>query len=169
MMSAMADKDGVLDWIGLVARLIIGGMWTYAGALKITNLEANLVAVEAYQLPIPAGLEKAIGYAQPPIELAVGIMLLLGFFTRINALLTAIAMIAFIGGISWAWSKGLEIDCGCFSTGGELPPNVEPTYLLDILRDVGFLILAGYLIWRPHSKFALDNKLFPPIVRERTS
>lgn len=155
----LIDKP-VLNWIGLAFRLVLGGMWTYAGALKIGNLEANLMSVEAYQLPFPTWLIQLVGYAQPPLELALGILLLLGLFTRLGAIATVAGMIVFIAGISWAWANGLNIDCGCFSAGGELPAFEEPKYMQDILRDTAFLLMAAFLIWRPQTPFAVDNWLF---------
>jgi hypothetical protein len=65
----------------------------------------------------------------------------------------------FMIGIAAAWARGLAIDCGCFgSTSG---PVVDPTrgYALDLLRDAGLLLLAGFLVVRPRSPFSLDARL----------
>lgn len=151
------------DWLGLVARLILGIALGYAGALKVGNLHASVLAVEAYQLPFPSWLTTLVGYAQPFVEIAVGLLLIIGMFTRINAILGVLAMAIFIAGISWAWSQGLRIDCGCFSLGGELDPEEQTRYLEDILRDIG-LMACGIWLWiRPRSVLAVDNWLLRPI------
>lgn len=160
-----ADKTWS-QWIGLIFRLFLAGMWIYAGAIKIGNLEANLISVEAYQLPFPEWLIRLVGYAQPPLEIALGVLLLLGLFTRLSAIATSLGMLVFIAGISWAWANGLRIDCGCFSAGGELTALEEPTYLLDIVRDTVFLLMAVFLIWRPGTPFAVDNWLFSSAVSD---
>ena len=139
---------------------MLGGVWLYAGATKIGNLEANLVSVESYQLPFPSWLITFVGYAMPPVELALGALLIIGLFTRLAAIATVLGMAVFIAGISWAWANGLNINCGCFSPGGELPVSEEPTYLLDIFRDAGLMLLAAYLAWRPKTPFSVDNWLF---------
>ena len=40
----------MLRWVGLVARLVVGGVWLYAGLLKVTETEASVTAVRGYQL-----------------------------------------------------------------------------------------------------------------------
>ena len=151
------------DWIGLAARLILGGALGWAGLTKVGNLDGNVAQVELYRLPIPHAPEVVIGTAQPIVEIVVGLLLIVGLFTRVSGALGALAMIAFIGGITWAWANGLNIDCGCFSAGGELPEGEEPTYLIDILRDIGFAACGIWLWVRPRSPFALDSVLFRPI------
>lgn len=150
------------DWVGLAARLALGFALGYAGLLKVGRLEANVAQVELYQLPLPQWAMTAIGYAQPFVEIAVGVMLLIGLFTRVNAALGAIAMAIFIAGIIWAWSNGLRIDCGCFSPGGELPAGEETRYLQDIARDLAWLACGVWLWVRPRSVLALDNWLLAP-------
>lgn len=151
------------DWVGLVARLILGVALTYAGAIKVGNLNRNVYQVQLYQLPLPDGFETIVGYAQPFVEIAVGVMLIVGLFTRVNAILGVLAMVVFIFGISWAWAKGLRIDCGCFTPGGELAPEDETKYVEDILRDIGLMACGLWLAIRPKTPLAVDNWLFKPV------
>jgi hypothetical protein len=53
-------------------------------------------------------------------------------------------------------ARGLSIDCGCFGGGGPVPSG-QTRYPSEIIRDVGLLLLAGWLIWRPQSRFCLDR------------
>ena len=62
---------------------------------------------------------------------------------------------AFVVGIASAWSRGLAIDCGCFGGGGEVAP-ADTDYLVTIARDLGFALLAAYLVWRPVTALSLD-------------
>lgn len=151
------------DWVGLAARLILGISLFYAGALKVGNLAQNAYQVTLYEMPLPAWFETLVGYTQPFIEIAVGLLLVAGLFTRINGALGAIAMAVFIFGIAWAWAKGLRIDCGCFSVGGELAEGEDTKYLQDIIRDIG-LMACGLWLWiRPRSVLAVDNWLLAPV------
>ena len=68
-------------------------------------------------------------------------------------------LLIFIAGIAWAWARGLQIDCGCFSAGGTLGAGQTPKYALDIARDIGFLVLAGFLLWRPQTRYSIDGAL----------
>lgn len=150
----------------MAARLILGVALTYAGALKVGNLQANIAQVRLYQLPIPQWVESAIGIVQPFAEIAVGLLLVVGLFTRIVAALGTLAMLVFIAGISWAWSQGLMIDCGCFSAGGVLAPDEETRYVQDIVRDLVFAAAGAWVIVRPQSVLAVDNWLFKPFYLE---
>lgn len=152
------------DWVGLAGRLVLGIGLAYAGLLKVGRLEGNVAQVELFQLPFPGWLTTLIGYAQPFVEIAVGVMLIIGLFTRINAALGVIAMAAFMAGISWAWAHGLRIDCGCFSIGGELGADQQTNYVQDILRDLGMMACGIWLWVRPASVLAVDAWLLRPVV-----
>jgi uncharacterized membrane protein YphA (DoxX/SURF4 family) len=102
---------------------------------------------------------KIVGAAQPFLEIALGLLLLAGLATRLVAGISAALLLVFIAGIISAWARGLQIDCGCFSSGGDLAAGKEAAYWLDILRDVGFLALAGILLWKPRSRFSVDRVL----------
>jgi hypothetical protein len=114
--------------------------------------------VNAYEI-FPYDVAKVIGAAQPFLEIALGLLLLAGLAVRLSAGISAGLLLIFIAGIISAWARGLQIDCGCFSTGGELSAGQSPQYAWDIVRDVGFLLLAGILVWRPRTRYAIDNVL----------
>jgi uncharacterized membrane protein YphA (DoxX/SURF4 family) len=106
-------RDRGLDLLGTVLRLVLGGVLLVAGALKVTNLGQSALAVRAYQL-LPYDLAGYVGYALPVIEIIVGLLLVLGLFTRPSAIGGSLLMLAFVVGIASAWARGLAIDCGCF-------------------------------------------------------
>ena len=142
-------------WIGLAARLILGGTLIAAGYLKFDELDKSQMAVRAYEL-LPIPLANFMGVFLPFFELAVGILLVLGAATRLSALASGLLMFAFMIGISQAWARGLSIDCGCFGGGGQVAPG-EADYLTPLLRDTGLTVLAVYLTLFPHTKFSLDK------------
>lgn len=145
-----------LPWVGLVARLILGGTLIVAGYLKFDELDKSQMAVRAYEL-LPIPLANFMGIFLPFFELAIGILLVLGASTRIAALLSGLLMFAFMIGISQAWARGLSIDCGCFGGGGQVAPG-EADYVTPLLRDTGLTLLAIYLTLLPHTKIGLDKK-----------
>ncbi|ASY15854.1 DoxX family protein [Candidatus Planktophila sulfonica] len=145
-----------LPWIGLVARLVLGGTLIVAGYLKFDELDKSQMAVRAYEL-LPIPLANFMGVFLPFFELAVGILLVLGAATRLSALASGLLMFAFMIGISQAWARGLSIDCGCFGGGGQVDPG-EADYLTPLLRDTGLTLLAVYLTLFPHTKFGLDEE-----------
>jgi uncharacterized membrane protein YphA (DoxX/SURF4 family) len=145
-------------WLGLLGRILLAGVWLYAGGAKASDLAASVRAVHAYDI-LPYGASKVVGAALPFVELALGLLLFAGFATRLAAGVSAGLLVLFIGGISAAWARGLQIDCGCFGGGGALAEGRSPTYFWELLRDAALLAVAGYLLWRPRSRLAVDNFL----------
>jgi uncharacterized membrane protein YphA (DoxX/SURF4 family) len=139
----------------LLARLILGGVLIAAGALKVGNLQQSAMAVRAYEL-LPIWMANLFGYALPWIEIGIGLLLVLGALVRINGLLGALIMLAFIIAIAQAWARGLSIDCGCFGDGGQIDPE-DTKYLSTIIRDLGLLGLGVFLYFFPKGRFALDK------------
>jgi uncharacterized membrane protein YphA (DoxX/SURF4 family) len=156
-------------WLSVVARLVVGGVWLAAGVSKIGDPEGSVRAVRAYQL-VPDPLERTVGYALPLLEICLGVLLVIGLAQRLAAIASAVLLAGFIVGISAAWARGLQIECGCFGGGGAAGDDATAAYKWDIARDVGLLVLAGLLAWRPTSRLAVDRLLYPePRVSEEVS
>jgi uncharacterized membrane protein YphA (DoxX/SURF4 family) len=151
-----AGTASVWPWISTAARLGLAAVWIVAGALKAGDLAASGRAVNAYQL-MPYDAAKVVGAVQPFVEIALGLLLLVGLAVRLCAAISAVLLTVFVAGIVSAWSRGLAIDCGCFSKGGALGAGQTPQYASEIARDVGFLLLAGILLWRPWTRFSVDG------------
>ena len=149
-----------MHWFGVVARLVVGGVWLAAGLLKIPDPTENVRAVRAYQL-LPEAVVPLVGHALPILEILVGVCLLAGVLVRANAVLSVVLLVAFVLGISSAWTRGLSIECGCFGGGGGPAVNAAAKYPWELARDAGLLLLSGWLVWRPRTPYALDNILFP--------
>lgn len=154
-------------WLGTAARLGLAAVWLIAGATKVGDLAASGRAVNAYQV-MPYELATVIGAALPFVELALGVLLLVGLATRLAAGISSALLVVFITGIASAWSRGLAIDCGCFGSGGQLAAGQAPSYLPEILRDLGFLALAGFLLSWPRTPVSVDGWLAgePPVEDE---
>jgi len=145
-----------LPWVGLLSRFILGGVLLAAGLLKYQHLDKSQMAVRAYEL-LPVSLANILGIVLPFVEIAVGVLLVIGAAIRISALVGGVLMGAFMIGIAQAWARGLSIDCGCFGGGGQVEPGTA-NYLPELLRDGGLALLAIYLFRYPQSKFGLDRQ-----------
>lgn len=150
-------RTRVLDIVGTFARLGLAGIWLVSGALKALDPLQTAVAVDAYDVLPPIGVE-VVAALLPWVEIALGVLLLVGLGTRLVGLLSALLMLGFLAGVTQAWARGLSIDCGCFGGGGEVAPG-ETAYVSELLRDTGFLALAVWLTVRPRTLFALDSRL----------
>jgi uncharacterized membrane protein YphA (DoxX/SURF4 family) len=150
----------VKEWFGLAARLVTGGVWVVAGALKLPDPAASVRAVRAYDL-LPEVVVPTVGHALPLVEVVVGVLLLLGLLTRPAAVVSVLLYAAFVVGIASAWARGLEIECGCFGGGGR-SEGASAQYPWDLARDGGLLLLSLWLVVRPGTRLALDPLLFGP-------
>ena len=144
--------------MGLAARLVVGIVWIVAGALKLPDPAASVRAVRAYDL-LPESIVPTVGHLLPIVEVVIGACLVLGLLTRLMGIFSALLFVAFIVGISAAWARGLQIDCGCFGGGG-FDAKATDKYPWEIARDAGLLLASLLLVWRPRTALALDSLLF---------
>jgi uncharacterized membrane protein YphA (DoxX/SURF4 family) len=97
-----------------------------------------------------------VGWGLPFAEIALGVLLLAGVATRLVAVASAVFLLVFIAAVASAAARGLSIDCGCFGRGGDVAPG-QTAYGTEIVRDVGLLLLAVWLVWHPRSRLTLDR------------
>ncbi|WP_212755934.1 MauE/DoxX family redox-associated membrane protein [Flexivirga aerilata] len=147
----------VTEWIGVAARLILGITYLVAGVLKARQLETTRMDTRAFQI-LPYDVANIWGTFMPFLEILLGVLLIIGLLTRMTAVLGGLLMIAFIIGIASVWSRGIIIQCGCFGSNGKLP--TMSAYKWDILRDVGLLLCAVWLVIWPRTKLSVDRALW---------
>lgn len=158
-MTAVARVRSLLPAVSTLARWALAVVWGYAGLSKVADPEATVRAVRAYRLlPEPAVL--VMGYGLPFLEIGLAVLLLFGLATRVLGSISALLFVAFIVGVASAWARGLAIDCGCFGGGGQIDPGAT-RYVQEIIRDVGFLAMAAWLIVFPRSRLAVESRLAP--------
>jgi uncharacterized membrane protein YphA (DoxX/SURF4 family) len=131
---------------------VLAAVFAVAALAKIGNTEAMVRAVRAYRI-LPEGAVHPVAYALPYVELALAVLLLAGVATRLVAAVAFVLLLLFIGAVSSAGFRGLKIDCGCFGGGGAV---THTHYLQEVARDVGFLLLAGWLLALPTSRLSVD-------------
>jgi uncharacterized membrane protein YphA (DoxX/SURF4 family) len=146
-----------LDAVGTFARLGLAAVFLVSGLLKAIDPDQTYIAVRAYDVLPDAGVE-VVAVLLPWVELALGVLLLAGIGVRLVAALSTALLLVFVVGVVQAWARGLSIDCGCFGGGGAVEPG-ETTYVQELVRDAGFLLMAGWLVVRPRTVLALDDRL----------
>jgi len=145
--------------VSSVVRVALAAILLWAGLAKLTQPLIALRAVAAYEL-LPEALVPVVGYGLPLLEVALALLLLAGLLTRQVAIAVAVLMLVFIAAVGSAWARGLSIDCGCFGGGGQVAPD-RTQYLEEILRDLGFVALALWLVLFPRSRYSLDARYAP--------
>jgi uncharacterized membrane protein YphA (DoxX/SURF4 family) len=148
-------RSGAGPWLRTGARILLGGVFLVAGVLKVPDPAAAVRAVRAYRL-LAEPLVAPVAFGLPVIEIAVGLALLAGVFVRTAAIAGAVLLVVFIAAVGSAWARGLQIDCGCFGNGGQVAAG-ETSYPLEVLRDVGLLLIALALARWPATRLALGR------------
>lgn len=143
-------------WLGTALRVGLGLVFLAAGGTKLADPTQSVRAVRAYRL-LPETLAQGVGYGLPVLEVALGLLLVLGLGVRLAALLTLLLLLVFVAGVASAAARGLRIDCGCFGGGGDTLG--ETHYTREILRDLGLALVAGFLALRPTTALSLDGEL----------
>ena len=154
----MSKFSKAQPWLGLLSRLILGGVLLIAGYLKVGATDKSQMAVRAYEL-LPISIANLFGLVLPFFEVAIGLLLILGAGTRIAAALGGFTMFIFIIAISQAWIRGISLDCGCFGKGGLIDSGELPVwnYTIEIGRDILLALTGAYMFRNPNGKFGLDK------------
>jgi uncharacterized membrane protein YphA (DoxX/SURF4 family) len=136
-------------WIG---RLVVGGIFLYAGYSKIflpnhnlwpyfmlkfsvsANLSSFAFQVESYKV-LPAAAAAFVAHTLPFAEIALGLLLLAGWRFRVWAVLASALLSGFLVVVTRAYLLHMDINCGCFGT-------PEPLTLKTVLRDGALLVLS---------------------------
>jgi uncharacterized membrane protein YphA (DoxX/SURF4 family) len=149
MESSPLNYRRVIIWIG---RLVIGGIFIYAGYSKLFlpnfmwspwfalkfSLSSNLTnfafQVESYKLLSPAGVN-FVAHTLPFAEIVLGLLVLIGWQLRIWATLITLILLGFVAAVTRAYLLHMNINCGCFAT-------PEPLTGWTIVRDGALAALA---------------------------
>jgi len=128
-------------YLVLAIRLVLGGVFIYAAIHKIIYPADFAQDIYNYRM-LPPSFINFMALALPWLEVICGVLIIAGIFTRGSALLIGFMLLVFIIAISAALLRGLDISCGCFSSGVE---NTGHGIAVDLLiRDI--LMFAGSLI-----------------------
>ena len=122
-------------WLLLLLRIIVGGVFIWAGALKIADPLGFAQSIENYQV-VPHSLAFLIAVVLPWVEVLSGVFLIIGLFRRSSALLISLLLVGFIGLVALALARGIDTSCGCF---GSLSRRADFSL---ILTDAVLLVFA---------------------------
>lgn len=146
--------------ITLLGRLTLGGVLVVAGALKAFVPADAANAIAAYKI-LPTPIAHIVGYAMPWLEIAIGLLLIIGISVRWAATVGGLVMLIFVAAIISVWARGMLIDCGCFGGGGVIDPSqaakVHRTYFIEIMRDLALALTATYLYFYPYGFLAVEK------------
>jgi len=138
------------SFFGLLARLILAGVFVIAALPKIKDPIAFAAAIEGYRI-LSGSWAMAAATALPWLELIIAIGLITPWLRRASAGIIAGLLALFISLHVSAWMRGLNINCGCFGSSAE-----SPDYVWLILRNLALLITTLFIL-----RVAAGNKHAP--------
>lgn len=136
----------------LCVRITIGFIFLYASWDKIRHPSEFAEIVSNYKL-LPYVLINLFSLILPWIEFICGIGLIIGLRIRSCSILLSILVLIFIIALSINWARGIDINCGCFST----EPQIKYSIPSLIGRDILILLFIIMLIKENNFIFAIDN------------
>ncbi len=148
-------KPAVRTTLVWLARGALAGVFLYAAMPKIRDPAGFAKSIFNYQL-LPDAAINPLALFLPWLELIAAVALLAAPRLRRGAVWLLGGMLAFfIAAIVSAMARGLNIDCGCFSTTGEGSRAALPHLVLNFL-----LLAAAIWLWRDETRPAV-----PPLRR----
>ena len=98
-------------------RIFIGALFLMAALPKLQDPAAFAKSVANYHL-LPETPGRILALILPPLELLIGVFLILGIFDAGASAIAFALMVIFTLAVGSALARGLDISCGCFETEG---------------------------------------------------
>jgi putative oxidoreductase len=96
-----------------IVALIIGGIFIYAGVMKISDPAGFANDIDNYKI-LPWALTVRLAFYLPWLEILCGLAVILGLLYRGGLLILTMLVWIFIIASVIAKARGLDITCGCF-------------------------------------------------------
>jgi uncharacterized membrane protein YphA (DoxX/SURF4 family) len=144
-----------MGWLVLPLRLVLGGLFVFAGVMKVQDTQNFAFAVHGFKL-LPQHLEILAAFTLPWIEIVAGAMLLLGLWTRASAGVIGLMTLAFLGGIISVIYREMDVKCSCFGK-FEFPCAGAIGYCHVARNTVMIAMAAAIVLWGP-GPIAVDRE-----------
>lgn len=130
----------------LLLHFFFGGVFVYAGILKVADPMSFLDDVRSFDLlgdPFAAWLAMGL----PWLEIFAGLAVMSGFYRSGGMLILNGSLGVFLIAITLSWWRGIDIRCGCFGH-----QDATSSYRDLILRDLLLLAAGIVLVWHGKPK-----------------
>ena len=134
------------DYLTMAVRLAVGAIFVSASVYKIMDPGSFARSIWYYHL-MPGSLINLIALVLPWVELLAGLALIFGVLYRGAIVWVNVMTIAFMGALTLAVARGLDIECGCFKAAADTNGSALQPLLLD-----GALFLLILQLWFSRSR-----------------
>ena len=144
--------------VGVAARVLLGGLFAVTGVIKLIEPAENfMAAIHAYHL-VPSWMERPMAETLPWVEMASGLLLLLGLLTRVSLMIVALQLAVFTAALGSTLLRGISLDdCGCFGSMGFKESNG-----VAFVRNLVLIGCVVRLVLEREPRWALDRWLPRP-------
>ncbi|MEE8575906.1 MAG: MauE/DoxX family redox-associated membrane protein [candidate division Zixibacteria bacterium] len=118
------------DYLTILARLIVGGVFIYASFYKIIDPGMFAKSIWFYHM-VPGSLINLMALILPWLELLCGLGLILGLFYRGSVVWANLMTLLFIVALTSTIVRGIDIDCGCFKASSSATGSAWNSLLFD--------------------------------------
>lgn len=129
-------------WVGEAFAWAFGIVFLWAGWVKVQDPAQFLVSIRSFHLvPDPFAAWLALGL--PWLEIFSGLAVVTGWMRSGGLLLLNVSLVIFAIALISAWTRGLDVECGCFGGG-----KGTTTVVQALARDAVLLAVGGWLMFR---------------------
>ena len=129
------------DYLTMLSRLIVGGIFIYASFYKIVEPSMFAKSILYYHL-VPGPLVNLMAIILPWLEILVGLALVFGVVYRGAVWWANLMLVIFIVALASTIARNLDIECGCFKAGQSA---TGPAWG-SLLFDLGSLVFSVQLL-----------------------
>lgn len=142
----------------LVVRLLLGGLFLLAAAVKINSPQSFLEAIQAFRIIDDSReqIQTLLTFAVPYTEFVLAVCLLAGFWTRAAAGLVTLMLLGFTAGVLSVIARNMSISCGCFGDLTLVCPKGEPMGWCKVGENAAMLAMALVLVGAGGGLFSAD-------------
>lgn len=141
-------------WVVLGLRILLGVLLIAASTDKILKPVDFAQMVVNYRVAVLSpDLCRWIAIWLPYVEIAVGVLLIIGLWLDAAVIINLLLMTIFTVLVTQAYMRGLDISCGCFAV-DEAAPAIG---IGKILENTGLTILSIILVWMTFAFHLADS------------
>lgn len=149
------SPSAAVRWAKILLSLGLAAVFLASGGAKILDPAAFQKEILQFQSVSikPAGL---LALYLPWLELFCGVALLTRFRLGATCILAGL-MVIFIGAVALAWTRGLDVTCGCFGSADSAAATSYPLWIARNLLILAGLGAFGWLTWKAPARARKTN------------
>jgi putative oxidoreductase len=127
-------------YLVFLIRLTIGIVFIYAAISKISHPDQFARIIYNYHI-LPGGVINLFALFLPWAEILCGFLLIVGYWHKSASVILGGMTVVFIIALSVALFRGVNIECGCFSTTSKARGPVIDLIVRDTIMLVGIALI----------------------------